>query len=123
VAAKKENGHDPLPVEMVELLRQIVVATKDTNAKVGETNQRLDATIGRLDETIRRLDVLHHDVVDLRAEVHDFKEETRAALSDLDRRVEKMGDRLESLVLDQRREDLAGRVARLEAAVFKPAAE
>jgi len=143
---EKKNGHDPLTVEMVELLRQIVVAgqetnrraeetnrrAEETNRRAEETNKRLEETNKRLEETNKRLDVLHDDVVDLRAdvagvkeEVHAFKVETRDALAAMTRREDKIADRVEGLPLEfhevrEQHAALEKRVAKVEALLLKP---
>jgi hypothetical protein len=94
-----ENGHDRVTVQMVELLGKI-------HAELTESNKRLDT--------------LHDDVLDLRAEVHAFKEETRNTLTDLRADVHAIRGELIDLRAEVRG-DLATRVARLENAVFQKA--
>ena len=123
----KDNGHDPLTVQMVEILGKIHqelvnvrgavgelrTDVQATNARLDTTNARLDTTNARLDTTNARLDTLHEDVVELRAEVTGIRNEMVSLR--LETHVELEGIR------EELRDDLGARVRRLEEVVFKRA--
>jgi chromosome segregation ATPase len=116
----KDNGHDPLSVQMVEILGKIHHELVNVRGAMGElradvqaTNTRLDATNTRLDATNTRLDTLHEDVVALRAEVTGIRNEVQSLRQET--RVELEG------IHEELRDDLGARVRRLEEAVFKRA--
>ena len=116
----KDNGHDPLTVQMVEILGKIHQELVNVRGAVGElrtdvqaTNARLDTTNARLDTTNARLDTLHEDVVGLRAEVTGIRNEVISLRQETHVELEGIREEL--------RDDLGARVRRLEEVVFKRA--
>ena len=103
---KKGNGHDPLTVELVDLLRQVVNG-------INGTNTRLDAF----------RDEMRGELTDIRGELREMHHEMAAT----NERVTLTNERLEDLraELHGLRGDMKGavetRLARLEGAVFKRA--
>ena len=94
------NGHDPATKQMVEVLLRM-------EAGIQKTNESLAGLTARVDGLTARVDVLHEDMLGLRADVTGIRNEMRSLRPEL-------------------RADLDGtqeRIARLEATVFKPAAE
>jgi uncharacterized protein YoxC len=71
----KDNGHDPLRVQMVEILGKIHHELVNVRGAMGELRADVQATNTRLDATNTRLDTLHEDVVALRAEVAGIRSE------------------------------------------------
>jgi chromosome segregation ATPase len=105
VATKKGNGHDPGTARIVEVLERI---EKEAHA----TNVRLDATNVRLDATNARLDALREEMSGLREELHGFRVETHDELLDLHAEQHQLRMELKT--------SIEVRLARLEAAVFRP---
>lgn len=107
------NGHDPATAQMVEILHKIHVELVGVRAAVNDLSVRLDATNARLDATNARLDAFREEVREdlgaLRADVTGIRNELGSL------RVELRVD------LDELRGSYEGRLARLEAAVFKKA--
>jgi chromosome segregation ATPase len=98
---EKSNGHDPLTVEMVSLLREIRDEAKRTNERLGSVDERLGSVDERLGNVEQRLGALEGEVRGLRGELNL---------------------RLDAF-LEHVTEDKTGleeRVKKLEAAVFKP---
>jgi chromosome segregation ATPase len=118
---KKSNGHDPLTVEMVDLLKQVVSGIGRLAVQIQGTNERLDVTNAHLD-------TLHDDVLDVRAQVHKTNERldhTNEQLDAICKREDTIADRVEGLPLEfheinEKHAALETRVAKVEAAVLKP---
>ena len=98
MAAKRGNGHDPGTDRIVAVLERIEKDLTGLRKEVQATNTRLDATNGRLDA--------------LREELHEFRVETRDELLDLHAEQHNLRMDLKTSV--------EVRLARLEAAVFRP---
>jgi predicted nuclease with TOPRIM domain len=99
------NGHDPNTTRMVELLEQIV---------------------GRLDRVEQEVRGVREEVHELRGEVAAFKTEVRNELTEIHHEIADTNEALVALTgeVHELRADLKGpletRVAKLEAAVFRP---
>ncbi len=91
VSEKKGNGHDPMTARMVEVLERIEKDLSGLREDVRATNARLDA----LREEVQQFRVeVHDELVDLHAEQHELRMDLRTSVE--------------------------ARLARLEAAVFRP---
>jgi hypothetical protein len=115
VASKKGNGHDGTTMEMVEILKRIDGRIEGLRREMQDELTGLRADIGGLRREMQqgfadvnqRLDALHEDMI----EVHAGQTSTLTELRGL------RGEAKAEL------DELRQRVLRLEAAVFKPAAE
>ena len=87
------NGQDPATKQMVEVLLRMEAGIKKTNESLAGLTARVD--------------VLHEDMLALRADVTGMRNEMRSLRPELRTDLDSIQER----------------VARLEAAVFKPAAE
>jgi chromosome segregation ATPase len=142
VAAKKGNGHDRVTQEMVEILRkiqagqegnthalnQIAGGVRTLHEEQRKTNERLDTLTVRVDVLTMRVDTLAGDVhsltkrVDtLTEDMHTMTEDVHAMRADLSSLDKNVGSIRTEALADVRQYD--ERIRRLEAAVFKPAAE
>jgi archaellum component FlaC len=131
VASKKGNGHDPMTVEMVSLLREIRDGVNTTNLRLAavETHSSIvGAEVGALHKTVMGLTAevrelrgevkeLRGEVKELRGDLNAFKDETRGELLDIRGEVHQLNERLDPLAGHE------ARIARIEAVLFKPAAE
>jgi hypothetical protein len=88
------NGHDPLTAQIVDILQSIREEIRSTNG---------------------RLDALHEDHIALAVEVKGIRTELNSFRSETHVELE--------LLREDLKEDYGARIARLEAVVFKPAAE
>jgi hypothetical protein len=92
----KDNGHDPLTVQMVDLLREIRDGIKATNASLEAFR---DETRGELTDIRGELREIHHEIAETNVRVTDLRNDMR----------EQLGGPVEA------------RLRRLEDAVFKKA--
>jgi hypothetical protein len=94
------NGHDPATKQMVEILLRMEASLRTTNESIAGLTSRMDVLTSRVD-------VLHEDMLALRADVTGIRNEMRSLRPELRADLDHMQER----------------IARLEAVVFKPAAE
>jgi len=94
------NGHDPATKQMVEILLRMEAGIQKTNESVAGLTESLAGLTARVD-------VLHEDMLGLRADVTGLRNEMRSLRPELRADLDSMQER----------------IARLEATVFKTAAE
>jgi uncharacterized coiled-coil DUF342 family protein len=106
MSSEKGNGHDPITVQMVEILQKIHGEIAGLRR---EFNDFRDETRGELTDIRGELREIHHEIAD-----------TNVRLTTTNERLEDL--RSEMRAGFRRESALDVRVTRLEEAVFKPAA-
>jgi chromosome segregation ATPase len=138
MAGEKGNGHDRATAEMVEILRRMDDRLGALERLTTISNAHLDSlhkrAIGTHQELCAFRTETRDELMTIHGEIHATNERLDATndrldrLTDrvdgLDKRMDKLTDRVDAMALDVRQlADQSARIARLEAAVFKPAAE
>jgi ABC-type transporter Mla subunit MlaD len=117
MAAKKTktNGDGSVMPQVVELLEVVIQRQERTNEALGETNAALLVLAKQQDRTNEALGEMREEMKGLRGEVGGLRGELRTGLADVRAEVRALRDDIKS--------GMEPRVQRLEAAVFKTAAE
>ena len=114
----KTNGHDPMTVRMVELLESI-------DARL-EKLDSIDARLGGVDVRLERLEgevqLTNHRLTAFQGEVHQSLADLANKMADMNENLSIMRELLGHEAREEAKE-VKARLDRLEAAVFKTAAE